>query len=66
MIASVVGRIQNLGVEVEHILEGCTGLCQLVDTEVNKLLKNRIKERWESWMIQEGIICGRTSPPSHK
>jgi hypothetical protein len=31
MMASVVTRIQNLGVEVQHIPGGCTLLCQPVD-----------------------------------
>lgn len=37
MMASVVGKIQDIGVEVEHILVGgCTSLCQSVDIGVNK------------------------------
>ena len=64
MMASVVEKIQELGVEVEHIPGGCTGLCQPVDVGVNKPFKNRIREQWESWMIQEGIVHGTTSPPS--
>lgn len=51
MMASVVQEIQELGVEVEHIPGGCTGLCQPVDVGVNKPFKNRIREKWESWMI---------------
>jgi len=66
MMASVVGKIQELGVEVEHIPGGCTGLCQPVDVGVNKPFKNRIREQWESWMVQEGIVHGTTSPPSRE
>jgi len=36
---SVVQRIQDLGVEVQHIPGGCTALCQPVDVGVNKPLK---------------------------
>jgi hypothetical protein len=39
MMASVVQRIQDLGVEVEHIPEGCTSLCQPVDVGMNKPFK---------------------------
>jgi hypothetical protein len=64
MMASVVGMIQDLGVEVEHIPGGCTSLCQPVDIGVNKPFKNRIREQWEEWMIAEGLANGTTSPPT--
>ena len=35
MMASVVSKIQDLGVEDEHIPGGCMSLCQLVDVGVN-------------------------------
>ena len=66
MMASVVGAIQELGVEVEHIPGGCTCLTQPVDVGVNKPFKNRIRQQWESWMIAEGIIHGTTSPPTRE
>jgi hypothetical protein len=66
MMASVVEKIQELGVEVEHIPGGCTSLCQPVDVGVNKPFKNRIREQWQMWMIQEGIIHGTTTPPSRE
>ena len=64
MMASVVGKIQELGVEVEHIPGRCTGLCQPEDVGVNKPFKNRIREQWESWMINEGLGHGKISPPT--
>ena len=39
MMASVVGKIQDLGVEVEHIPGGCTSICQPVDIGKNKPFK---------------------------
>jgi hypothetical protein len=66
MMASVVGRIQDLGVEVEHIPGGCTSLCQPVDIGVNKPFKNRIRGQWEEWMIAEGLANGTTSPPTRQ
>jgi hypothetical protein len=31
---------------------------------VNKPFKNRIREKWEYWMIEEGIQRGITRPPT--
>ena len=66
MMKSVVNAIQDCGVEVQHIPGGCTGLCQPVDVGINKPYKSRIKQLWESWMIQEGLIDGTTSPPTRE
>jgi hypothetical protein len=66
MMASVVGMIQDLGVEVEHIPGGCTSLCQPVDIGVNKPFKNQIRQQWEQWMITEGLANGTTSPPTRE
>ena len=57
MMASAVGMIQDLGVEVEHISRGCISLCQPVDIGVNKPFKNRIREQWEERVDD----CGRIS-----
>jgi len=46
MMALVVSRINELGVEVQHILGGCTGLCQPVDIGVAKPLKDDLKKCW--------------------
>ena len=42
MMGSVVQRIQELGVEVQHIPGGCTSLCQPVNVGFNKPFKDRI------------------------
>ena len=57
-------RIQDLGVEVENIPWGCTGLCQPVYVGVNKPFKNLIQDPWEAWMIEEGLTNGTTAPPT--
>jgi hypothetical protein len=64
MIALLVQMIQELGVEVQHIPGGCTSLCQPVDVSFNKLFKDRMRRQWISWMINEGIVHGTTSPTS--
>ena len=43
MMGSVVQRIKELGVEVQHIPGGCTSLCQPVDVGFNKPFKDRIR-----------------------
>ena len=63
MMALVVTRMQDFGVEVENIPGGCTDLCQPVDVGVNKPFKNLIGEQWETWMIEEGLASSTTLPP---
>ena len=50
MMASVVHRIQEVGVEVIHIPGRCTSLCQPVDVGFNKPFKDRIKRLWTTWI----------------
>jgi hypothetical protein len=51
MMQSVVSVIAVLGVEVIHILGGCTGLYQPLDVGINKLFKHGIHLLWEEWMM---------------
>lgn len=65
MTNKVVSKIQNLGVELEHIPGGCTGLCQPVDVGINKPFKNAMRKHWNQWMIEVGLQGGNmTKPPS--
>jgi len=64
MMASVVQKIQELGVEVKHIPGGCTSLCQPVGVGFNKPFKTRIQRLWTEWMISEGMANGTTSTPT--
>ena len=66
MMASVVQRIQEMGVEVIHIPGGCTGLCQPVDVGFNKPFKGRLRDLWINWMIDEGLATGTTTSPTRK
>jgi hypothetical protein len=58
MMASIVTKIQELGIEVKHISGGCTSLCQPVDVGFNKPFNDRVRRQWVSWMIAEGVIHG--------
>jgi hypothetical protein len=64
MMASIVNDIQDLGVQIENLSGGCTGLCQPVDVGVGKSLKARARQLWEEWMISEGIGNSVSRPPS--
>jgi hypothetical protein len=64
LMASIVNRIEALGVQVEHIPSGCTGLVQPVDVGIGKPLKNRMRHQWEEFMIDEGMKTSFTKPPS--
>ena len=64
MMASIVNRIAELGVQVEHIPGGCTGLCQPVDVGIGKPLKSRVRHSWEDWMLEQGTDVGKDKPPS--
>jgi len=61
MMSSVVNKIEDMGVQVEHIPGGCTSLIQPVDVGINKPFKDRIKNYWEEWMVENGLLEG-TSP----
>ena len=38
----VTQQIETLGIEVDHILGGCTGLAQPIDVGIGKPFKNRV------------------------
>ena len=65
-MGSVVNHIQAMGIEVIHIPAGCTYLCQPIDMGINKPLKSAMREKWEEWMIRDGIVHGRAKEPSCK
>lgn len=66
MMSSVVTVIQDLGVQVEHIPGGCTGLCQPLDVGINKPMKTRCRNKWEQWMMTIGMEQAITKQPSRQ
>ena len=50
MMASVVSRIEAMGVHVIHIAGGCTGLTKPLDIGINRLFKARCRRMWEEWL----------------
>ena len=65
-MASVVHKIQDLGIQVEIIPGGCTYLCQPLDVGINKPFKDHMRNEWEFWMTAEGICLQNTLPPSRE
>jgi hypothetical protein len=63
MMATVVTRIELLGVQVEHIPGGCTSLCQPVDVGFNKPFKSRMKLLWTNFMVHRGLVGGKVASP---
>jgi len=51
MMASVVSRIETMGVHVIHIAGGCTGLIQPLDVCINRSFKARCRRMWEEWLV---------------
>jgi hypothetical protein len=64
LMPSIVGAIENLGVEVVHIPGGCTGHVQPVDVGIGKPLKNRVRERWQDWLMSHADTSVLFRPPS--
>lgn len=65
-MASVQNAIAMCGVDLRHIPSGCTGEAQPIDIGINKPFKNRVRERWETWMVDEGLAAERTREPSRE
>ena len=64
-MASVTAEIEALGVQIEIIPGGCTGMCQPIDVGIGKPLKSRARHQWEEWMIAE-CEAGNASRPASR
>ncbi len=53
MMATIVNRIQDLGVQVEFIPPGCTGLLQPVDVGYNKAFKAKLRTVYNTWLLDQ-------------
>ena len=65
MMTSVVETIQQLGVEVEHIADGCTSplsTCQCWNQQgIEKML---VHKAWEDWMLDSSINVSVVKRPT--
>ena len=66
MMASVVDAIAALGVQVEHIPGGCTGLCQPIDVGICKPLKNHARNKHEDWMMHQQELLRQQGQDNQK
>ncbi len=53
MMATIVNGIQDLGVQVEFIPPGCTGLLQPVDIGYNKAFKAKLRTEYNTWLLNQ-------------
>ena len=66
LMSSVVHSMQGLRIKVDHVPGGCTGLVQPLDKGVNNPLKNRIRRKWEEYMLEEGLAMTLSKPPTRQ
>ena len=64
LMTTVTRQIESLGIEVDHIPGGCTGLAQPIDVGIGKPFKNRVRHKWEDWMLDGAIDEEVTKPPT--
>ena len=50
-MGNVANAIQNLGVQVEFIPGGCTGLVQPIDVGINKPYKANMTKVYTDWLL---------------
>ena len=50
---TVLRAIQELGVQVEFIPPGCTGMVQPVDVGYNKPLKAHFRAQYRDWVMEQ-------------
>ena len=62
LMTTVTRQIETLGIEVDHIPGGCTGLAQPIDVGIGKPFKNRVRHKWEDWMLDGAIDEEVTKP----
>jgi hypothetical protein len=62
-MGSVVNTIQALGIEVDFIPHGCTGLVQPLDVGYNKPFKTKVREQYRNWMFAQDL---NTAMPAAK
>jgi hypothetical protein len=53
MMGSIVNAIQALGMQVEFIPAGCTGLVQPVDVGFNKAFRCKMQDKFLKWMMTQ-------------
>jgi hypothetical protein len=55
LLGSVADAIQGLGVELEIIPPGCTGLVQPLDVGINKPFKANMRKIYTEWLLDQNV-----------
>ncbi len=53
MKALVMNEIHDLGIQVEFIPPGCTGLLQPVDIGYNKAFEAKLRTEYNTWLLEQ-------------
>jgi hypothetical protein len=53
LLGSVADAIQGLGVKLEIIPPGCTGLVQPIDVGINKPFKSNMRKIYTEWLLEQ-------------
>jgi hypothetical protein len=53
LLGSITNAIQGLGVELEVIPPGCTGLVQPIDVGINKPFKVNMRKIYTEWLLDQ-------------
>jgi hypothetical protein len=53
LLGSIADAIQGLGVELEIIPPGCTGLVQPIDVGINKPFKANMRKIYTEWLLEQ-------------
>ncbi len=64
-MGEVIQAIQALGMEVELIPPGCTGMVQPVDMGYNKLFKAKVRSLFHEWLFEQDPDKPAPCPPRH-
>ena len=62
LLGSVADAIQSLGVEIQYITAGCTGLVQPIDVGFNKPYKSNMKKVYTDWLMSKEADAPFRSP----
>ena len=62
LLGSVTNAIQKLGIEIEYILAGCTGLVQPINVGFNKPYKSNTKKVYTNWLMSQEADATFRSP----
>ena len=62
-VNEVVDLIFAMGIEIIYIPGGCTSLAQPLDVGINKPFRDRIRRKWQEWMLREKAAHGEHHIP---